>query len=165
MGGKVGGHALTLERCLSYDEKPLLLFQKLKDSGQRPVFMLRHIRDIKSPIAVAQQKQANKMGLPPNSTTNLLPTIESTAGSPTTTAPNGAARPAPANGDQPSGRTPNAGTFPELPSPGMRDKDEVPQDTQPGTVVDRDGNVHSVTYAISIYPYIADRTDEFDVAV
>lgn len=31
------------ERCLSYDEKPLLLFQKLKESGQRPVFMLRHI--------------------------------------------------------------------------------------------------------------------------
>lgn len=31
------------ERCLSYDEKPLLLFQKLKESGQKPVFMLRHI--------------------------------------------------------------------------------------------------------------------------
>jgi hypothetical protein len=31
------------ERCLAYDEKPLLLFQKLKESGQRPVFMLRHI--------------------------------------------------------------------------------------------------------------------------
>ncbi|KAL1406181.1 hypothetical protein Q8F55_007869 [Vanrija albida] len=154
------------ERCLSYDEKPLLLFQKLKDNGQRPVFMLRHIRDIKSPIAVAQQKQATKLGLPPNQTTkNLLPTIESTAGSPTTPAGNGTARAAPANGDQPSGRTPNAGTFPELPSPGMRDKDEVPQDTQPGTVVDREGNVHSVTYALSIYPYIADRTDEFDVAV
>ena len=31
------------ERCLSYDEKPLMLFQKLKEGGQRPVFMLRHI--------------------------------------------------------------------------------------------------------------------------
>lgn len=31
------------ERCLSYDEKPLMLFQKLKESGQKPVFMLRHI--------------------------------------------------------------------------------------------------------------------------
>lgn len=31
------------ERCLSYDEKPLLLFQKLKEGGQKPVFMLRHI--------------------------------------------------------------------------------------------------------------------------
>lgn len=37
-----------VERCLSYDELPLLLFQKLKESGQKPVFMLRHIvsRDI-----------------------------------------------------------------------------------------------------------------------
>jgi hypothetical protein len=33
----------AIERCLSYDEKPLLLFQKLKESGQKPVFMLRHI--------------------------------------------------------------------------------------------------------------------------
>ena len=31
------------ERCLSYDEKPLMLFQKLKEGGQRPVFMLRHM--------------------------------------------------------------------------------------------------------------------------
>lgn len=31
------------ERCLSYDEKPLLLFQKLKETGHKPVFMLRHI--------------------------------------------------------------------------------------------------------------------------
>ena len=49
---------LIVERCLSYDEKPLLLFQKLKDAKKNPVFMLKHIRDIRSPIAVAQQKQA-----------------------------------------------------------------------------------------------------------
>ncbi|VDC00981.1 unnamed protein product [Peniophora sp. CBMAI 1063] len=47
-----------IERCLSYDEKPLLLFQKLKDASKNPVFMLKHIKDIRSPIAVAQQKQA-----------------------------------------------------------------------------------------------------------
>lgn len=50
----------TTERCLSLDEKPLLLFQKLKDSGQNPVFMLRHIKDVKSPIHVASQKHANR---------------------------------------------------------------------------------------------------------
>ena len=33
----------TAERCLSYDEKPLMLFQKLKEGGQKPVFMLRHM--------------------------------------------------------------------------------------------------------------------------
>ncbi|PPQ62864.1 hypothetical protein CVT24_006262 [Panaeolus cyanescens] len=47
-----------IERCLSYDEKPLLLFQRLKDTKKNPVFMLKHIKDIRSPIAVAQQKHA-----------------------------------------------------------------------------------------------------------
>ncbi|KAG6826560.1 hypothetical protein H0H92_015314 [Tricholoma furcatifolium] len=47
-----------IDRCLSYDEKPLLLFQKLKDAKKNPVFMLKHIKDIRSPIAVAQQKHA-----------------------------------------------------------------------------------------------------------
>jgi hypothetical protein len=36
-------HADRPERCLSYDEKPLMLFQKLKEGGHKPVFMLRHI--------------------------------------------------------------------------------------------------------------------------
>src|SRR5688572_30336937 len=49
-----------LDRCLSYDEKPLLLFQRLKDANKNPVVTLRHIKDIRSPIAVAQQKQATR---------------------------------------------------------------------------------------------------------
>jgi len=31
--------------------------------------------------------------------------------------------------------------------------------------MDADGRVTNVTYAVSIYPYLADRQDEFDVAV
>ncbi|KAG5647907.1 hypothetical protein DXG03_007831 [Asterophora parasitica] len=53
-----GSAGNRIERCLSYDEKPLLLFQKLKDAKKNPVFMLKHIKDIRSPIAVAQQKHA-----------------------------------------------------------------------------------------------------------
>ncbi|THU91525.1 hypothetical protein K435DRAFT_780687 [Dendrothele bispora CBS 962.96] len=53
-----GSPGNRIERCLSYDEKPLLLFQKLKDAKKNPVFMLKHIKDIRSPIAVAQQKHA-----------------------------------------------------------------------------------------------------------
>ncbi|KAF8159613.1 hypothetical protein B0H34DRAFT_654723 [Crassisporium funariophilum] len=53
-----GSPSNRIERCLSYDEKPLLLFQKLKDAKKNPVFMLKHIKDIRSPIAVAQQKHA-----------------------------------------------------------------------------------------------------------
>ncbi|KAF5352885.1 hypothetical protein D9757_012097 [Collybiopsis confluens] len=53
-----GSTGNRIERCLSYDEKPLLLFQKLKDAKKNPVFMLKHIKDIRSPIVVAQQKHA-----------------------------------------------------------------------------------------------------------
>ncbi|KAF9531737.1 protein kinase regulator [Crepidotus variabilis] len=53
-----GSSGNRIERCLSYDEKPLLLFQKLKDAKKNPVFMLKHIKDIRSPIAVAHQKHA-----------------------------------------------------------------------------------------------------------
>nr|CAG8435794.1 9000_t:CDS:2 [Entrophospora candida] len=44
-----------VERCLSYDEKPLLLFQKLKEANQNPVFMLKNIKEIKSPVATAEE--------------------------------------------------------------------------------------------------------------
>ncbi|KAG6867995.1 hypothetical protein C0993_008602 [Termitomyces sp. T159_Od127] len=53
-----GSPGNRIDRCLAYDEKPLLLFQKLKDAKKNPVFMLKHIKDIRSPIAVAQQKHA-----------------------------------------------------------------------------------------------------------
>ncbi|WWD18066.1 hypothetical protein CI109_102513 [Kwoniella shandongensis] len=164
------------ERCLSYDEKPLLLFQKLKETGHRPVFMLRHIKDIRSPIAVAQQKQAQKLGLPATSTVNLLPKIKPT--SDTSISPTKATlQPGSGRRDDGHGQTPNGGTFPELPSPGLREGDANGSGSAGGsrsasgpgagmsTVLDADGNVQNVTYAVAIYPYIADREDEFNVAV
>ncbi|WWC86042.1 uncharacterized protein L201_000913 [Kwoniella dendrophila CBS 6074] len=168
------------ERCLSYDEKPLLLFQKLKETGHRPVFMLRHIKDIKSPIAVAQQKQAQKLGLPPNSTVNVLPKIKPS--SDTSISPTKATSLQPGGRDE-NGTTPNGNNsnFPELPSPGLRDANNESgsssrhpatnsqMNLQPGqntgTMIDKDGNIVNVTYAVAIYPYIADRQDEFNVAV
>ncbi|KAH9462297.1 hypothetical protein Pst134EB_006201 [Puccinia striiformis f. sp. tritici] len=48
------------ERCLSYEEKPLLLFQKLKEANQNPVFTLRHIKDIESPVSLALVKQSQR---------------------------------------------------------------------------------------------------------
>ncbi|KAH9815593.1 hypothetical protein DFH28DRAFT_1082389 [Melampsora americana] len=41
-------------------KKPLLLFQKLKEANQNPVFTLRHIKDIESPISIALSKQAQR---------------------------------------------------------------------------------------------------------
>ncbi|KZV71585.1 hypothetical protein PENSPDRAFT_650595 [Peniophora sp. CONT] len=69
-----------VERCLSYDEKPLPLFQKLKDASENPVFMLKHIKDIRSPIAVAQQKQAARKASNASST-NANSSTSSTSGS------------------------------------------------------------------------------------
>ena len=51
-----------IERCLSYGEKPLLLFHKLKYASKNPVFMLKHIKDIRSPIASAQLEQRRAFG-------------------------------------------------------------------------------------------------------
>jgi hypothetical protein len=166
---------------LSYDEKPLMLFQKLKESGQKPVFMLRHIvgpfplwdlsrypiipvlsdsqRDIRSPIAVAQQKQVVKLGLPPNSTVNVLPKIKPTTD--TTTSPTkanslqpGAGIGAGAGSGREDGQTPNGGAFPELPSPGLREGEGGPRSAVAGTgtLIDKEGNVREVTYAVAIYP-------------
>ncbi|CAG8451662.1 14645_t:CDS:2, partial [Acaulospora colombiana] len=50
-----GGPDHPTERCLSYDEKPLLLFQKLKEANQNPVFTLKNIKDIKSPVSTAEE--------------------------------------------------------------------------------------------------------------
>ncbi|CAJ0831262.1 13341_t:CDS:2 [Entrophospora sp. SA101] len=50
-----GSQDNPVERCLSYDEKPLLLFQKLKEANQNPVFMLKNIKEIKSPVATAEE--------------------------------------------------------------------------------------------------------------
>jgi len=143
-----------------------MLFQKLKESGQKPVFMLRHIvdlfitsleeglfntsqRDIKSPIAVAQQKQAAKLGLPVNTTTNVLPKIRDSSTSPTKSHSN-SLQPA-RSGEE--GQTPTSGgAFPELPSPGLRDGEGLRSAGAAGTMVDEEGNVTNVTYAVAIYP-------------
>lgn len=47
-----------------------------------------------------------------------------------------------------------------MPSPGIKE-----DGSKGGAIVDSEGRVTNVTYAVSIYPYLADRQDEFDVAV
>ncbi|CAG8543206.1 9227_t:CDS:2 [Paraglomus occultum] len=43
------------ERCLSYDEKPLVLFQKLKEAGRNPCFALKNINELQCPVATVEQ--------------------------------------------------------------------------------------------------------------
>lgn len=189
---------LSPDRCLSYDEKPLLLFQKLKDANKNPVFTLRHIKDIRSPIAVAQQKQASRSAARRDS-----PDASGTA--------SGAATPAAKRGEQ-------AYSSPNLPAYTRNTRLHLPPVLQPisaraaaatanaaaatpplatanaaaphwpepngqsnGTDGDRpktnessaappegrEGVVYATTksYAIAIYPYLAELDDEFDVSV
>jgi protein STE50 len=186
-----------VERCLSYDEKPLLLFQKLKDASKNPVFMLKHIKDIRSPIAVAQQKQAARKAY--SDSTSSKPK----SGSSHTRQPSRPPRlqmhpdasalvvPPPMTGTsaQPG--------WPDVMSPALDGKDredatdqerlknaagsEPPKSAGPNTASttsasdqneiaipvkeDPYGAEVTVSYAVAIYPYMAEQEDEFDVIV
>ncbi|KAL1918184.1 uncharacterized protein VTP21DRAFT_3450 [Calcarisporiella thermophila] len=39
----------NLQRCLGYDEKPLIIIQKLKEAKENPVLMLKHIKHVQPP--------------------------------------------------------------------------------------------------------------------
>ncbi|THH30709.1 hypothetical protein EUX98_g3470 [Antrodiella citrinella] len=196
-----------IERCLSYDEKPLLLFQKLKDAKKNPVFMLKHIKDIRSPIAVAQQKQAARKA---NSETSSVksPPLSGASGSsnghgPATAvsqASQGSSRGRPlqlqvnshvsnlAPGIM-SGVPGGSGqsSWPEIMSPSVETKERSADDLTAATVEPLKGQAAlgssaldesgipsvvreippstGVSYAVAIYPYMAEQEDEFDVVV
>lgn len=190
----------ALDRCLSYDEKPLLLFQKLKDANKNPVFTLRHIKDIRSPIAVAQQKQASRSaarrgspdvsGATNGSTTparRIGPGDQSAASpsipsylrntrlhQPPVLQPisaRAAAVTAAAAAATPPLSTANA-LAPQWPEPNGSDGDRSRAGNDPPVTATiqpegREGVVYATTksYAIAIYPYLAELDDEFDVSV
>lgn len=204
-----GSPGNRIERCLSYDEKPLLLFQKLKDAKKNPVFMLKHIKDIRSPIAVAQQKHAARkatsvMTADPTAThghskssstsrpANRPPRLEvqelsASAPSASSLSPQpgwpepGVVSPAADNkGDEvPVGpgsagaHTPsiNGPTLAASASSGheaLRSRVAEPTEQPPSSSANaRDIPVAStgVSYAVAIYPYMAEQEDEFDVVV
>lgn len=184
-----------IERCLSYDEKPLLLFQKLKDAKKNPVFMLKHIKDIRSPIAVAQQKHAARKA----STAESLISNGKLSAPSSSTGGHGrsASRPPKlevSDLSQPimTGVSSQPG-WPEIMSPTAEQKEnELTTSTTgsgSGSVVNlnergRGGSeagengstgggvvretpvpIAGVSYAVAIYPYMAEQEDEFDVIV
>ncbi|EPQ27043.1 uncharacterized protein PFL1_05327 [Pseudozyma flocculosa PF-1] len=128
----------STERCLSYDEKPLLLFQKLKENKQSPVFMLRHIRDVKSPIAIANAKAESK-----KSQTTTSSTVKASAG----------------------GRSDKRRVIDGAPPSGANIAHlAAPVETGPAAELPASTKA-SRTYAVAIYPYLSERGDEFDVGV
>ena len=192
-----------IERCLSYDEKPLLLFQKLKDAKKNPVFMLKHIKDIRSPIAVAQQKHAARKASSVISQETAVtdatlghqkiasmsrrpPKLEvqdfstpmtsaglslqpgwpdgsaSLAGDPDTLVPGSATTQTSHYSAITNSTLVGNGQDSTKPKPGNTD-------TEPagGASSTREIPVPSngVSYAVAIYPYMAEQDDEFDVVV
>ncbi|KAG9221849.1 hypothetical protein CCMSSC00406_0005674 [Pleurotus cornucopiae] len=57
---RYGSAENRIERCLSWDERPLAKFMKLKDAGKDPVFVLKGAESLPSPIAIARQKIATR---------------------------------------------------------------------------------------------------------
>ncbi|KZT59871.1 hypothetical protein CALCODRAFT_449515 [Calocera cornea HHB12733] len=141
--GPAGG-----DRCLNYDEKPLLLFSQLKDKGKNPVFMLRHIKDIKSPIAISEEKALKRSSASKvehgGSATNL-PLPSPLPGS---------------KGERERDRPPQL-----LRSKGALALD--PEEIEGGHGALRSGDeietLEEPVYTIAIYPHIAEQADEFDV--
>lgn len=198
-----------IERCLSYDEKPLLLFQKLKDAKKNPVFMLKHIKDIRSPIAVAQQKHALRKASISSEHANSnssTPSVTPSHPPKPTAVGQGKAIPRPprlevsdlsAPAPPLTGTTPQAG-WPEVMSPIVENKSgedgansretssatlvnpgqsPSPSDYSRSTPTTMYGSAEAestkreippsmgVSYAVAIYPYMAEQEDEFDVVV
>ncbi|KAI0060984.1 hypothetical protein BV25DRAFT_1806460 [Artomyces pyxidatus] len=193
-----------IERCLSYDEKPLLLFQKLKDASKNPVFMLKHIKDIRSPIAVAQQKQAARKASG-DSATSAKPKPGAGHGRTLSRPPRLQVHADGAPGIAPAlmtGMSAQPG-WPEVMSPAIDNRDraddilektngsasksgpgdrgtEAPKSAVPHTAHTANSTTdHSesgtparevpvtsdISYAVAIYPYMAEQEDEFDVVV
>ncbi|KAK7031426.1 hypothetical protein R3P38DRAFT_2773966 [Favolaschia claudopus] len=203
-----GSTGNRIERCLSYDEKPLLLFQKLKDAKKNPVFMLKHIKDIRSPIAVAQQKHAARKASSVMTNGSTGATLGHAGKTPSTSsrphhrppklevdlsASQGAPAPGIATAMSPAPGWPDMGMM----SPSVERPNEDPLGTSAAhlststnmsgsTVVAGSNNGHEsgksdgtpsitremppmsaadISYAVAIYPYMAEQEDEFDVVV
>ncbi|KAG9036012.1 Adaptor for signal transduction [Tulasnella sp. JGI-2019a] len=159
----------TTERCLSLDEKPLLLFKKLKDAGKNPVFMLRHVRDIRAPITVAQGKQAEKKARGHDTSPDSNQTLK--AGN-TQYNRDGRLQTPAAILPSTNGSTPKTNGY-----NGSHEDDRLRMPSEDGSegsgrqTGNGPGHTDAVilwtgtSYAVAIYPYGAGYDDEFDVTV
>jgi len=172
-----------------------LLFQKLKDASKNPVFMLKHIKDIRSPIAVAQQKQAARKASG-DSSSSKPKSATSHARTPSRPPRLQVHPDASANVVPPmmTGTSAQPG-WPEVMSPAVDNNDredttdrerlkgasgsEPPKSAVPHTAGASASSDHNeigtparevpvtaeISYAVAIYPYMAEQEDEFDVVV
>lgn len=170
----------------------MLLFQKLKDASKNPVFMLKHIKDIRSPIAVAQQKQAARKA---SSDTSSSKSKSGPSHARTPSRPPRLQMHLETSVVPPlmTGASVQPG-WPDITSPATDNKDredgvdrervkgssssEPPKSAVPHTVTTASSEPNEIgtparevpvtaeiSYAVAIYPYMAEQEDEFDVVV
>ncbi|KAJ3093069.1 Adaptor for signal transduction [Quaeritorhiza haematococci] len=128
-----------LERCLSFDERPLVLHNQLKDGDDAPIFVLKHIKQVKSPASrtsdTSKGSEGNTKGQDRVSNAPLI----SSASIPSSSAsmlPDG---------------TPSTSDF----------LSKAPTLTRNNGKLQHTGN----TSAVAIYEYKGERDDELDVAI
>ncbi|KZV75306.1 hypothetical protein PENSPDRAFT_600332 [Peniophora sp. CONT] len=151
------------QRCLSFDEKPLLIFRKLEDKSGNPIFMVKHIKDVGSPLAVAQKKRAARTALKASAdnsmahhatTTSLSPGLEGAQGHDVTVSrppePRLDAMQTPTETSLATGESVVVPGNPELASP---------------TGGEPSGSAQDLGYCVAIFPYMAESEDEMDVIV
>ena len=147
--------------------------------------MLKHIKDIRSPIAVAQQKQAARKANSETSSVKSPPLTgasghshghgqahDSQRSRPPMLQVNSLASVAPG---LMSGVSGGQNGWPEVMSPSVEHKDRSEDDAakgqtltegiEPPTIVREIPPSTGVSYAVAIYPYMAEQEDEFDVVV
>ena len=184
-----------IESCLSYDEKPLLLFQKLKDASKAPVFMLKHIKDILSPIAVTRQRQAARkasgdsssstpkpavphgrtashplwLQVHPDASANIVPPLTGASAQPSWPEVTSPAADSKDRGDSGDGVRSKGASGSEFPKSAVShtasDNDATSDHNEIGTPARGVPVSSEISYAVAIYPYMAEQKDEFDVVV
>ncbi|KAL4062485.1 hypothetical protein J3A83DRAFT_1433499 [Scleroderma citrinum] len=127
-------------RCLNFDEKPLLVFQLLRDAEKNPVFVLKHVKDIPSPITAAQRRR----------TISERASAEMKSEDPIGGLDSVSLSAAPVDGAQ--SPVDNLRSLLSTIIPGGAKREMPPP-------------LAKVSYAIAIYPYVAEQEDEIDVSV
>jgi hypothetical protein len=141
----------NLERCLGFDEKPLLIFRRLWEANKNPVFLLKHMRDLHSPIAQAAAKHQARLkerGDVPVGKDHAIANLKSSSSNIQPTR------------NLSSLTTPLTSVSPDQASPTDDGKAKGKQTYDESELGDL-----KLSFAIAIYPYLAEQDDEFNVHV
>ncbi|WFD01515.1 hypothetical protein MOBT1_000181 [Malassezia obtusa] len=141
-------HSASTERCLTYEEKPLLLLQKLRESGTQPWFVVRHLRDVESPIALAEKKLQLRRRDAGRQSKNEAMRLRAALLDP----------------DEPraSERVVSVSQYRLRAAPDAEQTLQNARILGPAATVPLP-SAAAQTYALAIYPYESEREDEFDV--